>query len=55
MESRPLRIDKPIAPGSYSVIYRVDFKDGSPLIEGQTDLSVKARVAEKRPARWSNE
>ncbi|HEY9232937.1 MAG TPA: hypothetical protein VIS78_12350 [Blastocatellia bacterium] len=48
--SRPLRIDKPIAPGSYSVIYRVDFKDGSPLVEGQTDLSVKGRVAEKGPA-----
>lgn len=43
--SRALHIDKTIPPGSYSVIYRVDFKDGSPLIEGQTDLSVKARTA----------
>src|SRR6185369_3157965 len=29
--SRPLHIDKLIPPGSYSVIYRVDFKDGSPV------------------------
>ncbi|MFL6275849.1 MAG: hypothetical protein ACJ74G_11740 [Blastocatellia bacterium] len=48
--SRALHIEKLIPPGSYSVVYRVDFKDGSPVVEGQTELNVKARVAEKRPA-----
>lgn len=52
--SRPLHIDKPIPPGNYSVIYRVDFRDGNPVVEGQTDLSVKARVAEKPAAPPAN-
>lgn len=48
--SRALHIEKLIPPGSYSVVYRVDFKDGSAVVEGQTELNVKARVAEKHPA-----
>ncbi len=47
--SRALHIEKLIPPGSYSVVYRVDFKDGSAVVEGQTELSVKARIADKRP------
>jgi hypothetical protein len=48
--SQALNIDKEIAPGSYSVVYRVDFKDGSPVVEGQTELTVKARVGDKPAA-----
>lgn len=43
--SRPLMIEKKIAPGEYSVRYRVDFKDGTPIIEGQTDLIVKEQAS----------
>lgn len=38
---RPLLIEKALPPGLYTVQYRVDFKDGSPVVEGQTELRVK--------------
>ncbi|HSE98560.1 MAG TPA: hypothetical protein VLD57_09875 [Blastocatellia bacterium] len=41
--SPPLLIDKILPAGSYSVHYRVDFKDGTAIIEGQTDLVVGAK------------
>ncbi len=39
--SQRLRIEKRLAPGSYSVKYRIDFQDGSRTTEGVTDLVVK--------------
>lgn len=48
--SRPLIIEKSIPPGEYLVRYRVDFKDGSPIIEGQTDLIVKEPEANRAVA-----
>ncbi|HJQ31211.1 MAG TPA: hypothetical protein VJ866_03480 [Pyrinomonadaceae bacterium] len=39
--SQKLRIDKQLAPGAYSVRYRIDFQDGSRTTEGVTDLVVK--------------
>jgi P pilus assembly chaperone PapD len=39
--SQKLRIDKQLAPGAYSVKYRIDFQDGSRTTEGVTDLVVK--------------
>lgn len=39
--SQKLRIEKPLAPGAYSVRYRIDFQDGSRMTEGVTDLVVK--------------
>jgi hypothetical protein len=36
-----LRIEKALPPDTYSVRYRVDCKDGSGIVEGQTDLVVK--------------
>ncbi len=38
--AKPLTIEKALAPGTYSVKYRVDFQDGSRPIEGVTDLVV---------------
>jgi len=38
---RPLVIERALAPGVYTVQYRVDFKDGSQLVEGQVELRVK--------------
>jgi hypothetical protein len=41
-------IQKSITPGTYSVRYRVDFKDGNPITEGQSELVVKdAHPAQK--------
>jgi hypothetical protein len=40
--SQPVLIDKTLAPGTYSVKYRIDFQDGSRAIEGVTDLAVSA-------------
>lgn len=40
--AQPLLIEKQLAPGAYSVKYRVDFQDGRPATEGITDLVVKA-------------
>lgn len=45
--SRPLVIEKSLPPGEYSVIYRVDFKDGSRVVEGQTDLKMKETPASR--------
>lgn len=41
--SRTIVIPKSLAAGSYSVRYRVDFKDGSATTEGQTELVVRNR------------
>lgn len=41
--SRTIVIPKSLAAGSYSVRYRVDFKDGSASTEGQTELVVRNR------------
>jgi methionine-rich copper-binding protein CopC len=45
--SHALVIQKSIPPGTYSVRYRIDFKDGSPITEGQTELVVKDHPAQK--------
>ena len=37
---RSLLIERSLPPGQYTVRYRVDFKDGSPVVEGQTDLRI---------------
>jgi P pilus assembly chaperone PapD len=39
--SQKLRIEKQLAPGAYSVRYRIDFQDGSRTTEGVTDFVVK--------------
>lgn len=39
--SQPVVIDKTLAPGSYTVKYRIDFQDGAKAVEGVTDLTVK--------------
>lgn len=44
--SRTLTIPKTLAAGTYSVHYRIDFKDGSAVTEGQTELVIKARPAQ---------
>ena len=43
--SQPVTIDKMLAPGSYTVKYRIDFQDGAKAIEGVTDLIVKPTSA----------
>lgn len=45
--SRPFTIEKTLAPGTYTVKYRVDFQDGGKVTEGVTDLIVKENVASK--------
>lgn len=42
-----LVIEKSIPRGTYSVRYRIDFKDGNAITEGQTALVVKDRLAQK--------
>lgn len=42
--SRALIIPKSLGAGAYSVHYRVDFKDGSAVTEGQTELVIKDRL-----------
>jgi len=49
--SRPLLLEKILPPGIYSVQYRVDFKDGGEVTEGQTDLIVKEALAQNK---WQN-
>ncbi len=39
---RPIRIEKALAPGTYTVKYRVDFQDGQKVAEGVTDLIVES-------------
>lgn len=48
--SRPFVIEKTLAPGVYTVRYRVDFQDGGKMTEGVTDLTVKASNASKAAA-----
>jgi P pilus assembly chaperone PapD len=43
--SQPLLIEKTLAPGTYTVKYRVDFQDGGKVTEGVTDLIVKENTA----------
>lgn len=43
----PFTIEQPLAPGTYTVRYRVDFQDGGKVTEGVTDLIVKESVAVK--------
>lgn len=38
--SRPLEIKTRLAPGAYKVVYRVNFHDGNPVVEGITNLKV---------------
>lgn len=45
--SRPLVIQRTLTPGAYSVFYRVDFRDGSPITEGRTELVVRDRSEQK--------
>jgi P pilus assembly chaperone PapD len=44
---RPYTIEQTLAPGTYTVRYRVDFQDGGKVTEGVTDLIVKESVASK--------
>jgi len=39
--SHALVIPKSVPPGTYSVRYKIDFKDGGPVTEGQTELLVR--------------
>lgn len=43
--AKPLTIEKALAPGTYSVKYRVDFQDGSRPTEGVIDLVVSNAAA----------
>lgn len=45
--SRPFTIEKALAPGTYTLRYRVDFQDGGKVTEGVTDLIVKENAAGK--------
>jgi P pilus assembly chaperone PapD len=47
---RPLTIERRLAPGTYTVRYRVDFQDGGKVTEGITDLIVKENIASKPTA-----
>lgn len=42
--NRSVEIDKTLAPGNYTVKYRIDFQDGHAATEGVTDLVVKPIV-----------
>jgi hypothetical protein len=43
--SQRVVIDKTLAPGSYTVKYRIDFQDGGKAVEGVTDMIVKPTLA----------
>jgi hypothetical protein len=45
--SRTMVIQKSIPPGTYSVRYRVNFKDGNAITEGQVELVVQEHLAQK--------
>jgi hypothetical protein len=47
--SHAVLIQKSIPPGTYSVRYRVDFKDGNPITEGQSELVVKHQHPAQKP------
>jgi hypothetical protein len=40
-----LTVTQPLPPGEYSLRYRVDFKDGSKVIEGRTAVKIPAESA----------
>lgn len=44
--SQALVIQKSLPPGKYSIRYRVDFKDGNSITEGQTELVIKSQQAQ---------
>ncbi|HYP27492.1 MAG TPA: hypothetical protein VE262_12310 [Blastocatellia bacterium] len=46
---RPLLIEKALPPGLYTVQYRVNFKDGGPIVEGQTELRVSGGGGQGQP------
>lgn len=48
--SQPFIIEKKLAPGVYTVRYRVDFQDGGKTTEGVTDLIVKESGVSKTAA-----
>lgn len=43
--SQALVVEKSLAPGTYTVKYRVDFQDGGKVTEGVTDLTVKDKAS----------
>jgi P pilus assembly chaperone PapD len=43
--SQPILVERALAPGTYTVKYRVDFQDGGKVTEGVTDLIVKEHAA----------
>lgn len=45
--ARPYTIERTLAPGTYTVRYRVDFQDGGKVTEGVIDLIVKESAAGK--------
>ncbi|HEX8423438.1 MAG TPA: copper resistance protein CopC [Pyrinomonadaceae bacterium] len=45
--TRPFNLERTLAPGTYTVRYRVDFQDGGKVTEGVTDLVVKERKESK--------
>lgn len=47
--SHAVLIQKSIPPGTYSVRYRVDFKDGNPITEGESELVVKDHHPAQKP------
>jgi hypothetical protein len=54
--SRPVLLNQALAPGNYTVKFKVDFQDGSRATEGVTDLVVKpapkiasSTVPDKKP------
>lgn len=48
--SQPLVIEQTLAPGAYTVSYKVDFQNGSKVTEGVTDFVVKESLAGKPAA-----
>ena len=52
--SQPLLIEQTLAPGAYTVSYKVDFQNGSKVTEGVTDLVVKDSLAGKPAAAVSH-
>lgn len=53
--SQPLVIEHALAPGTYTVKYRVDFQDGGKVTEGITDLTVKGKIVSEPVATSSNQ
>ncbi len=53
--SQPLKIDKTLPPGTYTVKYRVDFQGNGKATEGITDLVVKEGIIREPVATASKE